>query len=161
MYGFVVLFNTFFIGAGGLRFKSRAGQIGHSVANGSPALSHLFERSRVTRNRNDVRGDLPPPTCYSLRRNVASRMKTMVLNLLSAYFVQTNTPCTPFAKISLLGLTSDKENEGNFDWVNGHRAQNDDVNLWQSMSQTVEQTMTVLAHIRNSQLKDCLLWDRL
>ena len=38
--------NAFVSGTGGLRFKSRAGQIGHSVANGSPPLQHFFERSR-------------------------------------------------------------------------------------------------------------------
>ena len=41
--------NAFVSGAGGLRFKSQAGQIGHSVANGSPPLRHFFERSCVTR----------------------------------------------------------------------------------------------------------------
>ena len=34
--------NVFVSGAGGLSFKSRAGQIGHSVANGSPLLQHFF-----------------------------------------------------------------------------------------------------------------------
>ena len=34
--------NAFVSGAGGLRFKSWAGQIGHSVANGSPLLEHFF-----------------------------------------------------------------------------------------------------------------------
>ena len=41
--------NAFVSGAGGLRFKSRAGQIGHSVANGSPPLQHFFEWSCVAR----------------------------------------------------------------------------------------------------------------
>ena len=36
---------------GGLRFKSRAGQIEHSIVNGSPPLQHLFERSCVARAR--------------------------------------------------------------------------------------------------------------
>ena len=40
---------AFVSGASGLRFKSGAGQIGHSVANGSPPLRHLFERSSVAR----------------------------------------------------------------------------------------------------------------
>ena len=31
--------------AGGLRFKSRAGQIGQNVTNGSPPLRHFFESS--------------------------------------------------------------------------------------------------------------------
>ena len=46
--------NAFVTGAGGLRFKSQAGQIGHSVSNGSPPLRHLFERSCVARRRNDA-----------------------------------------------------------------------------------------------------------
>ena len=33
--------------AGGLRFKSQAGQIGLSVPNGSPPLRHIFDRSCV------------------------------------------------------------------------------------------------------------------
>ena len=41
--------NAFVSGAGGLRFKSRAGQIGHSVANGSPPLRRFFKRSCVAR----------------------------------------------------------------------------------------------------------------
>ena len=39
--------NKFVFGAGGLRFKSRAGQIEHSVANGSPPLRHFFQKSCV------------------------------------------------------------------------------------------------------------------
>ena len=31
------------LGVGGLRFKSRSGQIEHSSANGSPSLEHFFE----------------------------------------------------------------------------------------------------------------------
>ena len=44
--------NAFLSGAGDLRFKSRAGQIGHSVADGSPPLRHFFERSSVARRLN-------------------------------------------------------------------------------------------------------------
>ena len=40
--------NPFGSGAGGLRFKSRAGQIEHSVVNGLPPLRH-FERNCVAR----------------------------------------------------------------------------------------------------------------
>ena len=39
--------NKFVFGAGGLRFKSQAGQIEHSVANGSPSLRHFFKKSCV------------------------------------------------------------------------------------------------------------------
>ena len=45
--------NTFVSGAGGVRFKSRAGQVGHSVANGSQLLQHFFERSCAA-GHNDV-----------------------------------------------------------------------------------------------------------
>ena len=41
--------NAFVSGAGDLRFKSWACQIGHSVANGSLPLQHFFERSCVAR----------------------------------------------------------------------------------------------------------------
>ena len=41
--------NAFVSGAEGLRFKSRASQIGHCVANGSPPLRYSFERSCVAR----------------------------------------------------------------------------------------------------------------
>ena len=46
--------NAFVSGAGGLGFKSRAGQIGHSVANSSPLLQHFFERRSCVPGRNDV-----------------------------------------------------------------------------------------------------------
>ena len=49
--------NAFVSGEGGLRFKSRAGQIGHSVANGSPLLQRFFEWICVTRAQ--WRGDGP------------------------------------------------------------------------------------------------------
>ena len=45
--------NAFVSPAGGLRFKSSAGQIGHNAANGLPPLQHFFEKSCVTR-RNDA-----------------------------------------------------------------------------------------------------------
>ena len=41
--------NAFVSGAVGLRFKSRAGQIRHKVANGLPQLQHFYERSCVAR----------------------------------------------------------------------------------------------------------------
>ena len=44
----------FVYGPGGLRFKPPAGQIGHSVANGSPPLQHIFERSCVAHGRKRV-----------------------------------------------------------------------------------------------------------
>ena len=46
--------NAFASGAEGPRFKSRAGPIVHSAANGSPPLRPFFERSFVARRRNDA-----------------------------------------------------------------------------------------------------------
>ena len=46
--------NAFVSVVGGLRFKSRAGHIGRSVANGSPPPRHFFIWSCVTRRRNDA-----------------------------------------------------------------------------------------------------------
>ena len=45
--------NAFVSGAGGLRFKSRAGQIGHSVANGSSPCD-ISSKGAVLPRRNDV-----------------------------------------------------------------------------------------------------------
>ena len=42
--------NAFVSGAEGHRFKSRAGQIGHSVANGSLLLRHFFLQHFFERN---------------------------------------------------------------------------------------------------------------
>ena len=50
-------YNTFFCGARGLWFTSRAGQIGQSVANGSLPLRHFFKMKRVARVQ--WRGDGP------------------------------------------------------------------------------------------------------
>ena len=61
--------NTFVTREVGLRFKSRAGQIGHSFVNGSPPLRHFFERSCVARRRNDV--EMGVPTRYTLWRKTA------------------------------------------------------------------------------------------
>ena len=43
--------NTIVSRAGGLRFKSRADKIRHSVANDSPPLRYFFETSCVTRGQ--------------------------------------------------------------------------------------------------------------
>ena len=46
--------NAFVSEAGSLRFKSRAGQIGHNVDNGLPPWEHFFKRSCVTRARRNT-----------------------------------------------------------------------------------------------------------
>ena len=46
----------FVCGVGGLRFKSRAVQIVHSVANDPLPLRYFFEKSCVARGRNDADG---------------------------------------------------------------------------------------------------------
>ena len=67
--------NAFVSGAGGLRFKSRAGKIGQSVVNGSPPLRHFFEKSCVARAQWRVYG---PRRLVTLQRNTASIMKKLV-----------------------------------------------------------------------------------
>ena len=58
------------------RFKSRGGQIRHSVANGSPLLQHFFERSCVSRGAMTQRW--APQIGYTLRRNSARIMKDLM-----------------------------------------------------------------------------------
>ena len=41
--------DAFVSGAGGLKFKSRIGQIGHSVADSLPPLRHFFKRTCADR----------------------------------------------------------------------------------------------------------------
>ena len=43
----------FVSGVGALRFKSRAGQIGHNIANGPSPLQHFFDWSGVVHRSND------------------------------------------------------------------------------------------------------------
>ena len=47
--------NAFISGAGGLRFKPQAGQIGQSVAKGLLPLQHFFRKSCVARRSNDAK----------------------------------------------------------------------------------------------------------
>ena len=49
----IKLTNAFVSGAGGLRFKSRAGQIGRNVVNGSPPLLRFLKRA-VLPGRSDA-----------------------------------------------------------------------------------------------------------
>ena len=66
--------NAFVSGARGLRFKSRAGQIGHSVANSSPPLRHFFERSSLAWAQG--RGDGPQTLVTRFR--VLQRVKYLI-----------------------------------------------------------------------------------
>ena len=59
-------------GAGGLRFKTGAGQIGHSVANSSPPLLHFFERRYIACRRDNA--EMGSPTQNTLRSNIASKI---------------------------------------------------------------------------------------
>ena len=62
--------NSLVSGAGGLRFKSRAGEIGHKVANDLLPLEHFFEKSCVTRRLNDV--EIGRAARYTLQRDTGS-----------------------------------------------------------------------------------------
>ena len=55
--------HAFVSGAGSLKFKSRTGQIGHSVANGSPPLRHFLVRS--CEPTGAVMRKSAPPTRYA------------------------------------------------------------------------------------------------
>ena len=70
--------NAFVSGAGGQRFKSRASQIGHSVANGSPPLQHFFEKKLCRPGAMTRRW--APQTRYTLRSTTASIMKEELLS---------------------------------------------------------------------------------
>ena len=68
----------FVSGAGGLKFKSRAGQIEHSVANGSPPL-HTFLRKELC--CPGASGDGAQPTRYTLRRITARMKEDLIFDL--------------------------------------------------------------------------------
>ena len=74
-YGILVLMmpafwlsgNVLLSGAGDLRFKSQAGQIELSAANGLPPLRHFFERSELCCLGVAMTRKWTPPTRYTLR----------------------------------------------------------------------------------------------
>ena len=63
----------FISGAGGLKFKSLAGQIGHKVTNGLPLLQQFFEKS-VLPGSNDSAMTIPE-THYTLWCNTVGKAK--------------------------------------------------------------------------------------
>ena len=67
--------DAFVTETGSLRFKSRAGQIGHTVAVGSSPLQHCVLQRVVLpgQTRKWV-----PKTRYTLRRNTASKIKDLI-----------------------------------------------------------------------------------
>ena len=67
----VVVVEDSAIGAAGLGFKSRAGAIGHSVANGSPQLNLVFGTVWTRR----YAAKMGPATRYTIQRNSASIIK--------------------------------------------------------------------------------------
>ena len=59
-----------------MRFKSRAGQIGHSVANGSPPLRYFSEKRAVLPGRNDA--EIGPVNLLHASAYSASIMKDLI-----------------------------------------------------------------------------------
>ena len=59
------------VGAEGVGFDSRVGQIEHSIANGSPLLLCFFEVMLLRR----LAAGMDPVSRYSLGRNAATVMK--------------------------------------------------------------------------------------
>ena len=68
--GLISLVVKHIVGAKGLGFDFRAGQIGHNVVTGSPPLQH-FETVLPKR----LAAEIGPATRYKLRRNSASVIK--------------------------------------------------------------------------------------
>ena len=69
---------AFVFGVEGLRFKSRAGQIGHSVTFGSPPLRQFFERRCVAYRRNNP--EMSPASLLHVSAQYAKyRMKDLIL----------------------------------------------------------------------------------
>ena len=67
--------NAFVSGAWGPRLRSRAGQIGASVDNGSPPLGHFFKNSC---SPGAMMQAWATRTCYTLRHSTASAIKDLV-----------------------------------------------------------------------------------
>ena len=63
------------IGAGGFVLDSQPGQIGYSAVNGSPLLSRIFEAVLP----RQCAAEMGPTTRYTLRRNIASKLKIRFL----------------------------------------------------------------------------------
>ena len=80
--------NAFVFGTGGLKFKSRAGQIEDSVASGSPPPQHFLERSCVACRRNEAEMG-SAQTHYTIQRNTASIMKEDLVSFESLSLSQT------------------------------------------------------------------------
>ena len=74
--------NAFVTGVGGLRFKPRAGQIEHNVANGLLTLRHFFKRSSAARAQG--RGDGPRQhvtSAYYTEYNERKKFTTVGIHL--------------------------------------------------------------------------------
>ena len=72
--------NAFVSGVGGLWFKSRVRQIGHSVANGSPPPRHFFESSSVAVAvfESAMTRKWASPIHFTLQRIIASITKDLI-----------------------------------------------------------------------------------
>ena len=70
--------NAFVPVAGCRKFKSRAGQIGRNVANGSQLLQYIFEKSELCCPGAMTRR-CAPRTRYTPRRNTTSELKDLIL----------------------------------------------------------------------------------
>ena len=70
------LLKTSSIGAGGLGFDLRAGQIGHSVASGSPSLRRFFAAVLLRRLATEI----GPATRYTFRLNTPTVIKILFLS---------------------------------------------------------------------------------
>ena len=84
---------VFFYIAIRLRLKSRASQIGRSVANGSPTMRHFLEKSYVFLGSD---AEMGRAKLCTLRRNTASIMKILCFILQHCYGEEEMSICSRF-----------------------------------------------------------------
>ena len=66
--------NAFVSGARGPKFKSRAGQFGHSVVDGSPPLRHFFKKVALPGHSDAKIG----AARYTPQQNTMSKTKDLI-----------------------------------------------------------------------------------
>ena len=89
------------IDAGGLRFKSRIGQIGYSIANGSPPVRRFF--GAVCTGVKPRRW-APPLSCYTFWRNAAIAIKNVFVDKSSKKYTLKRTNILFFLRELLLSV---------------------------------------------------------
>ena len=90
-------------------------------------MRHFFKRSCVVRMRNDT--DLGPANLLHASAQYSGYNKRFDFAL-PVFFCRKIFRALRLLQAQYWVGLSDKQNEGYFRWVNGHRAERDDVTLW-------------------------------